>query len=649
MFTLGQRIWEPAPDAMDTTRVGQFISWLNERRGLGIRDYWGLHRWSIQHLGDFWAALWEYFDVIAHEPPRASLEKESVERARWFPGATLNYAEHALRWSGPQPAVIGRSQTRGRVELSYDELRDLVGRLRSTLVSLGVKKGDRVGAYVPNTPEAVAAYLATVSIGAIWSSCAPEFGAPSVVDRFEQVEPSVLFGVAGYRYGARDIDKTADMAQIRGRLASLQHTILLPGLGDDLPGAIAWGDATARAGHLEFRPVDFAHPLVVMYSSGTTGRPKPIVHGHGGVLVEHLKQMGLQTDLQPDDVFFWFSTTGWVMWNILVSGLLHGSTIVCFDGDLAHPDLTTLWRLAEEEHITRFGAGAGFFLACRRAGLSPGSQFDLSSLRGIGSTGSPLPVEGYEWLYEHVRGDIRVDSASGGTDIASGFVGSSPIVPVYAGEISCPCLAVDVVAEDVDGNEVVGETGELMVREPMPSMPVMFWGDHDGSRLHESYFAFRPGAWRHGDWIRFTERGSCVISGRSDATLNRGGVRLGTSEFYSVVEAFPGVLDSLVVHLEGGPEAPDALVLFVVIDPLGPGLDEPGLRDALRRTLSPRHVPDEIIPVDAIPRTLSGKKTEVPVKRIMMGETAARVVAVDSLANPAALRQFEQIAAGRTP
>jgi acetoacetyl-CoA synthetase len=536
-----------------------------------------------------------------------------------------------------------------------------VARCAAGLAALGVTRGDRVAAFLPTIPETVVAFLATASLGAVWSSCAPEFGVRAVVDRFAQIEPRVLLTVDGYRYGDRDVDRADEVAAIREALPSVEAVVVVPYLRDEasatraVPGALPWaallGDADGGVPPLPCERVPFDHPLYVLFSSGTTGLPKAIVHGTGGILLEHWKALALHTDLGPDDRFCWFTTTGWMMWNYLVSGLAVGSTVVLFDGNPAWPDLTTLWRLASDEAVTYLGVSAPFLMACRAAGLTPGADptLDLGALRGVGSTGAPLPATGFHWVADAVKAGIPVGSLSGGTDLCTGFLGPSPLVPVWAGEISCRMLGARVEAFDEEGRAHLGRQGELVITAPMPSMPVALWGDEDGSRMQAAYFDRFPGVWRHGDWLTVTDRGSCIVSGRSDATLNRGGVRLGTAEFYSVVEAVPGVADSLVVHLEDDGGGPGELLLFVAPRD-GTPLDDT-LRDALRRALraqlSPRHVPDAILEVAAIPRTLSGKKLEVPVKRILLGQDPDTAASKDALADPGALEPFEALAAVR--
>jgi acetoacetyl-CoA synthetase len=642
-------LWSPPTDARTTTRVGRYLEWLAGERGQTLDTYDDLWRWSVDELGGFWRSVWDHFQVGGPDPGPA-LAEASMPGARWFPDARLNWAEHALRLTArgdDEIVIIGCSQTRDRTTLTVAQLRGAVGRVRAGLARLGVGPGDRVVAYLPNVPETAVALLATASLGATWSSCAPEFGVRSVVDRFSQIEPKVLLTIDGYRYGDRTISRTDEVAAIRAGLPSLAATVLLPYLDprSTLPGAITWSDLTADAGDLEFASVPFDHPLFILYSSGTTGLPKPIVHGHGGILLEHLKIHALHHDLGPADRFFWYSTTGWMMWPYLVSGLLVDTSIVLYDGAPNSPDLSALWRLAAEEGITYFGCSAPFLMACRKDGLRPGRELDLSGLRGIGSTGAPLPTEGFTWVYDAFEPSVHLQSVSGGTDVCTAFVGASPLVPVWAGEISCRHLGCRVEAFDASGRPVVGEQGELVLTAPMPSMPVGFWNDPDGSRYRAAYFADYPGVWRHGDWITFTERGSCVISGRSDATLNRGGVRIGTAEFYAVVESLPEVADSVVIHLDDA----DELLLFVALREGATLTDELRQRIVreLRTTLSPRHAPDRIVAVPAVPRTLSGKKLEVPIKRILTGTPPEVAASRGSLANPESLDAFVALADAR--
>ena len=643
-------LWQPPDDVGERSRIGRYLRWLSDERGRHLDGYDALWRWAVTDLDGFWRSIWDHFDLVSDAPVDDALASTEMPGATWFPGARLNYATHALRGAAgtpDSPALVALSQSRGRIELSCTELRDQVARCRAGLVRLGVGQGDRVAAYLPNIPETVVAFLATASLGAIWSSCAPEFGTRSVVDRLRQIEPAVLLAVDGYRYGDRTIDRTTEVAAIRAELPSLRATVTVPYLAADPEsarhnGSVTWSELLAEHADLDFDDVPFDHPLYVLYSSGTTGLPKPIVHGHGGILVEHHKVLALHNDLGPGDRFFWFSTTGWMMWNYLVSGLLVGATPVLFDGDPGAPDLGALWRMAAEEHVTFFGTSAPFLLACRKAGVVPRELADLSALRGVGSTGAPLPAEGFDWVYEAVGSDLLLSSVSGGTDVCTAFVGGCPLVPVRSGEISCRYLGAKVEAFDEDGRSLVGEQGELVITAPMPSMPVGFWGDDDGSRYRAAYFERHPGVWTHGDWITLLPDGACTITGRSDATLNRGGVRMGTAELYSVVEALPEVADSLVVHLEDPEGGPGRLLLFVAPAP-GVVLDDDlrgRIATALRTELSPRHVPDEIREVPGVPRTLSGKKLEVPVKRILAGADPDVAASRGSLANPEVLDAY---------
>ncbi|MFB7513560.1 acetoacetate--CoA ligase [Streptomyces sp. NPDC056144] len=651
----GEILGVPGADVLDASEIGRFIGWLAAERGLTFTDYDGLWQWSVTDLEGFWSAVWEFFDVRPHTEPTAVLGRKSMPDTEWFPGATLNYAEHVLRRVGADGtehddsavAVVAHSQTREPVELTFGELREQVGRARAGLLRLGVREGDRVVAYLPNIPETLVAFLATASIGAVWAACAPEFGPRSVVDRFAQLEPKVLLTVAGYRFGEKDVDRRAEVAEIVAQLPTLQHVVHVPYGANGLPDTLPWGELLAEPGEAVFAPVPFDHPLFVLFSSGTTGIPKAIVHRHGGILLEHLKNNALSWDLKPGDRMLWFSTTAWMLWNTLVSALLVRASVVMIDGNPVHPDLRAQWRIAEETGATLMGVSPGYLMACRKAGVRPAEEFDLSRLRQLGAAGSPLAAEGFRWVAEQFGDRVLLNVGCGGTDVCTGILQGSPLQTVRAGEISGPCLGVAAYAFDSRGERVVGELGELVITEPMPSMPVGFWGDTDGSRYRAAYFEEFPGVWRHGDWVRFAEEGHCVVAGRSDATLNRGGVRLGTAEFYAVVEDLPEIEDSLVVHIED-PEGGNGELLLFVSGPVD--LDDvlrKKIAVALRTALSPRHVPDVVARVPLIPRNRTGKKLEVPVKRILLGATPESVASKDVLADPRSLDAFVAYAAER--
>jgi acetoacetyl-CoA synthetase len=645
-------LWEPSAEFIAGSEMARYLSWLGETRDLKFESYADLWQWSVAEIEEFWASIWDYFQIIAHAPYSEVLPSRAMPGARWFPGAQLNYTEHALRRRDDHPAVIAGGEDRPLTTLTYAELANEVAACAAGLRRLGVGRGDRVGGFLPNVPEALVAFLAAASLGAVWSCCSPEFGVPSVVERLQQIEPKVLLAVPGYRYNGRWFDRREAVAEIVAQLRSLEAVVwvVAADAGSAVPSApvqTTWSELLGpnMGVSLEFESVPFDHPLWILYSSGTTGLPKPIVHGHGGILLEHLRCLSLQTNVGPDDRFFWFSSTGWMMWNKLISGLLLGATIVLYDGSPSYPDLNVLWRFAEQTEMTYFGTSAPFLLACRKAGLEPGRDFDLTRLEGMGSTGAPLPPEGFRWVYDAVSSKLLLGSTSGGTDVCTSFVGASPLLPVRAGEIQCRYLGIKAEAFDPQGHSIIDEVGELVITEPLPSMPIYLWNDPEFERYRESYFSVYPGVWRHGDWIRITPSGSCVIYGRSDSTLNRGGVRMGTSEFYRVVEDIPEVADSLVVDTSRlGAEG--RLLLFVVLRE-GVELDE-GLRGRIRRALalqlSPRHVPDEIYAVEQIPRTLNGKKIEVPVKRILAGVPAEKAASEDAMSNPDSLRFFVDLA-----
>jgi acetoacetyl-CoA synthetase len=644
----GAVLWEPDEQTVHDARITRFMRWLAARRGHHFAGYDDLWRWSVTEPGAFWAALWDYFEVLGDRGPGPVLAGGAMPDVRWFDGATLNYARNALRtaWTDPdRPAIIYDSERSRAGRLTYSQLAGEVARVARGLRSLGVRQGDRVAALLPNVPEAVIGLLAAASLGAIWSSCSPDFGARSVIDRFAQIEPAVLIACDGYAYGGKVFSRADLVRDVTAALPGLSAVISVNLIGEPNPLAhaesVPWESLGSGEREPEFEEVPFAHPLWVVYSSGTTGLPKPIMHGHGGIVLEHLKALSFHQDLRPGDVFTWYTTTGWMMWNYLAGGLLAGLTIVLYDGSATYPETDRLWRLAAEHGVSYLGVGAPYLVACMKAGLRPGDELDLSRLRAIGSTGSPLPPEAFGWVYERVKKDLLLGSFSGGTDLCTGFVGPCPLLPVRAGIISGRCLGAKVEAYDDAGQPVVGEVGELVITAPMPSMPVGFWNDPGGVRYRESYFDMYPGVWRHGDWIELLPDGGCVIYGRSDATLNRGGVRMGTSEFYRVVEGFDEIADSLVVDT-GRLGAEGRLILYVV-PAAGHELDDGlagRLRAALRAQLSPRHVPDEIHQVPGIPRTLSGKKLEVPVRKILLGTAPERAADPNALANPDVLKYF---------
>jgi acetoacetyl-CoA synthetase len=647
-------LWKPSAEMVERSRLSEFMRWLAAERGLEHDGYEALWRWSVDDLEGFWRAIWDYFDVQADGDPATVLTSHEMPGARWFPDTSLNYAEHVFRGKDEgAPAILHASELRPLAEMSWGELREQVAAVAGGLRALGVGRGDRVVAYMPNIPEAIVAFLAGASIGAIWSSCSPDFGPASVVDRFAQIEPKVLFAVDGYRYGGKDFDRTETVAKLQEAMPSLERTVVLPYLDPEpdlsaLQSAISWDALAAegRGAELNFERVPFDHPLWVLYSSGTTGLPKAIVQGQGGILLEHLKKLNLHVDSHPGDRLFWFTTTGWMMWNFLVSGLLTEAAIVLYDGNPGHPDMDTLWDLAARAGVTMFGTSAAYISACMKAGAEPAAGRDLGALKSVGSTGSPLSPEGFDWIYEQLGADTWLFSTSGGTDLCTAFVGGVSTLPVYRGELQARALGAAVEAWDEEGDAVVGEVGELVVTEPMPSMPVSFWGDEDGSRYREAYFDHYPGVWRHGDWIEITERGTAIIYGRSDSTINRGGIRMGTSEIYRAVLGIDAIVDALVVDVPR-PGTDGWMPLFVVMRE-GAEMDEELPREIARRVreqCSPRHVPDEVFEIAEVPRTLSGKVLEVPVKRILMGTPVQMAASRDSLANPAALDYFVEMAA----
>ncbi|MGA8426471.1 MAG: acetoacetate--CoA ligase [Candidatus Dormiibacterota bacterium] len=647
----GELLWAPRPEQVARSRLTDYVAWLARERGLATAGYPELWEWSTGDIASFWDSIWRYFEVVGDRGRGEVLKGGAMPAVEWYPGATLNYAENALQaTSGSEPALIAFSELRPRLQLSGDEVRQQVGSVAAHLREMGVGKGDRVAAYLPNTPEAVIACLATVSLGAIWSSCSPDFGERAVLDRFEQIRPKVLLAADGYRYGGRDFDRREVVAKLRTGLPSLVQLVMVPYLTadrpQDPPGSTSWGELVRDAVEPEFVRVAFDHPLWILYSSGTTGPPKPIVHSHGGIVLEHLKVLGLHSDLGAGDRSFWFTTTGWMMWNYLISGLLVGAAVVLYDGSPAAPDLSRLWEVAADARVTHFGTSAGHLSACMKVGVQPAKDLDLEDLRFVGSTGSPLSPAGFDWVYQSVNRDLWLASLSGGTDLCTAFVLGCPWLPVRAGVIQCRGLGARVEAFDEAGTEVIDEVGELVITQPMPSMPVFFWGDADGSRYRESYFSTFPRVWRHGDWIKVRADGGVVIYGRSDSTINRNGVRMGTAEIYRLVEEAAEFSDSLVVDV-AQPDGGSRLALFVVLTPGLAFTDrlEAGLKQRIRTELSPRHVPDLIQEVARIPRTRSGKKLEVPLKRILEGMAQDKVLDPEAVDDPDSLGPFLALAA----
>ena len=649
----GTLLWEPSPEAIERSSMSRYMRWLEAERGLHFDgDYHALWRWSTAELEGFWDSIFEFFELRASAPYERVLAEREMPGAVWGPGARLNYAENLLAGKpADRLALQHASELRELDSLSWGELREQVARTASALRALGVEPGDRVVAYMPNLPETLVAFLACASIGAVWSSCSPDFGASSVIDRFAQIEPKLLLCVDGYRYNGRDFDRTDTLARLLAELPTVECTIVLPYLAaepelDALRNPIIWTEllASGDPGEIAYEQVGFDHPLWVLYSSGTTGLPKAIVQGHGGILLEQAKKLGLHLDAQAGDRVFWFTTTGWMMWNFLVGVLLTEASIVLYDGSPGHPGMGVLWDLAEAAGITCFGTSASYVSACMKDGIEPGAGRDLSALRAVGSTGSPLSPEGFEWIYGQLGADTWLFSTSGGTDVCTAFVGGVPILPVYRGELQARSLGCAVEAWSEDGEPLIDEVGELVITEPMPSMPLYLWNDPDGERYRRSYFEMFPGTWRHGDWIEITSRGTAIIYGRSDSTINRSGIRMGTSEIYRAVASLPEITDALVVDIPK-PGTEGWMPLFVVLAE-GAELDQELTAEIARRIrerCSPRHVPDRVYAVAEVPRTLSGKVLEVPVKRILMGTPPEQAASRDSLANPEALDFFVEL------
>ena len=644
-ITEGDLLWEPTPEVIENANLTHYMRWLTQNRDLYFATYPELWQWSVDNVADFWHSLWDYFQIKAWQQPEAILPKRKMPGAEWFVGARLNYVENIFeKVTDERPILYYQTENEPLTSVSWQTIAEQTNRLAQALRQMSVGRGDRIVAYLPNTPQTMVAFFATASLGAIWSSCSPDFGARSVLDRFIQIEPKVLLAVDGYHYGGKTFDRRSVVAELQAALPTLEKTILIPHLAANTEGltdAVLWDEALASVtptAELQFEQVPFDHPLWVLYSSGTTGLPKPIVQGHGGILLEHYKNTVFHNDLKPTDRFFWYSSTGWMMWNYIVGSLLSGASVILYNGSPGYPDMNVLWQLAEASGMTYFGTSAAYVSACIKAGIRPKEQFDLSKIRAVGSTGSPLSLPGFAWIYENVNEQLALESLSGGTDLCTAFVGGCRIQPIYAGEIQGASLGAKVQAWNEAGEAVVNEVGELVIAEPMPSMPLYFWNDPEMVRYTESYFEMFPGVWRHGDWILFNERGGCVIYGRSDSTINRQGIRMGTSEIYTAVESFEEVLDSLIIDLELlGRES--YMPLFVVLRE-GVALDaalQERIKQKLRGDVSPRHVPNEIFQIEQVPYTLSGKKMEVPIRKILLG------MAVGKAANPGAMRNPESI------
>ncbi|WP_143416298.1 acetoacetate--CoA ligase [Geobacillus sp. E263] len=648
-ITDGAVLWTPTEEHIQRSNIKRYMNWLKEKKGLSFETHRQLWNWSVEQLEEFWESVWEYCEVKSATPYRCVLEERKMPGAKWFPGATLNYAEHVFRNErSDRPALLFRSERVPYREVAWKELKEKTAAVANALKKIGVKPGDRVVAYMPNIPETVIAFLACASIGAIWSSCSPDFGASSVIDRFQQIEPVVLFAIDGCQYGGKEFDKRPIVDELREKLPSLKKTILLSYLREDVQApddsVLLWDDIIREKAELTYEYVPFDHPLWILYSSGTTGLPKPIVQGHGGILLEHLKSLLIEENLTKESTFFWFTTTGWMMWNFLIGGLLVGASVVLYDGSPTYPDGNVLWELAEKARITHFGTSAAFINVCIKLGIKPKELYDFSDLQAVLSTGSPLTTEGFAWVYENVKDDICLVSCSGGTDVCTAFVAGSPILPVRAGIIQCRSLGANVQAFDENGNRLINEVGELVITDPMPSMPLFFWNDPNYERYLDSYFDTYPGIWKHGDWIKIDEEGGCVIYGRSDSTINRAGVRMGTSEIYRAVESLDEVLESLIIDLElMGRKS--FMPLFVVLQP-GTSLDEElkeKIKNEIRQKVSPRFVPDEIYQVEQIPKTLNGKKMEIPIRKLLLGFPLEKAVNPGSMANPEALQFFIEL------
>ncbi len=644
-----RKLWEATQK--QNSEIQKYINWLRENEGLHFSTYDELWNWSVNNVEAFWETIVAYFNINFESPYSKILSSHQMPGTKWFQGATLNFAEHILdNYENENPAMIAYSEVRGYETISWTEVLEKTIALQNYLRKNGVQKGDRVVAYVSNIPEAIISLLAVASLGAIWSATSPDFGTESVISRFKQIEPKILIAVDGYIYGGKAFDRTETVKEIIASLPTLEKIIVIPYLNEKLnpdnihPKADSWKEITCddSCDELTFEYVEFSHPLWVLYSSGTTGLPKPITHSQGGILLEHYKYLNLHAEMKEGDKFFWFTTTGWMMWNMVVGSLLVGATALLFDGNPLYPNENILWEFAEKTGMTFFGTSAPYILHLQKIGFKP--KADLSKLKAIGSTGAPLTPEGFDWIYENVKKDIWLTSLSGGTDVCTAFVGGNYLLPVYEGEIQCRCLGAKVEAFDEQGNSVINEVGELVLTEPLPSMPVFFWGDENFKRYKESYFSVYPGIWRHGDWVKITDRNSVIIYGRSDATLKRQGVRMGTAEFYSVVNQLPEIQDSLIISVEL-PKGQSFMPLFVKLEKEKSLSEEliKKIRKTIRENLSPRHLPDAIVQVNDIPYTLNGKKMETPIKKIFLGFPTEKAVNKDAMKNPEIVGEYLQL------
>lgn len=639
-------LWQPSEEVISSSNISKYLDWLKVNNIIDITDYNDLWQWSVNNIEDFWLSIWQYFNVLSDGKPSQVLSSRTMPKADWFKGTKVNYAEHIFRnKTEDRPAILFKNETSGLISVSWHELEQKVASLKHFLESRGIRQGDRVAAYIPNITEATIAFLATNALGAIWSSTSPDFGFSSVVDRFSQIEPKVLITVDGYSYGGKSFDKTAEVNQIIDQLPSLEEVILIPYLNKEskltFSNTSIWSQTVkTQKVPLTFNRVEFNHPIWVLYSSGTTGKPKAITHSVGGILLEHLKYLTFHNDIKIGEKCFWYTTTGWMMWNYVQASLLCGATIVLYDGSPAYPTMDSMWQFIEEAEINHFGTSAGFVSASMNANVTPCISYNLKTLRSIGSTGSPLSPESFDWIYKEVKKDLWLASISGGTDVCSAFVGGNPIWPVYSGEIQCRALGCKLEAYSEEGTPVLNQMGEMVISEPMPSMPIYFWGDTNYEKYRESYFEMYPNKWRHGDWTEITERNGVVIYGRSDSTLNRGGIRIGTSEIYRAVESLDFIKDSLVIYLDKNEQ--DYMPLFVVLEENIKLTDEliKTIKTNIRKAYTPRHVPDEIIQLTEVPYTISGKKMETPVKKILQGLSVEKVISKDAMRNPEAIEFF---------